>query len=429
MAHHRIALARVARTGLRQLWFLLPNSTSGRNSFYLAGSSVAMGVGGMGYWFVAARLYSPTTIGVATASTSLVILLASLSQLGFGVGLVRFSSGLWGHGKRLPIAAFVVTALVSLVVAASFLWSAREVTPSIGTAFGGIHARWVFIATCCAWAVSSLFDNYLMGRQLMRLVFFKNTIMGLTRLLLLVFLHSGGVVELIEITGLGSLAGMLCVAPAAFRAEMIVQKAIPTAREFLAYSLWNHLSGLAGIIPPLVLPALVIAISTPVQAAAYYLDWSLLTVLQLIPAALSWSQLAERAVTPEQTVGSTYRAPSLRPMLVLAGLFLPTGLVCLALFGHSYFSAGALALAVLVVGVFPYYRALMLMVELRIAGSQRTLAFIYCGSQVAFLALCVPLVYVSGATGAAVAWSAGEYLLLGLLQSQSREQHLLAMPI
>ncbi len=61
-----------------------------RNSMFLIMTNGTSALLGFLFWTVAARLYSPTAVGLGTALVSAASWLAALSGVGLGVGLVRY---------------------------------------------------------------------------------------------------------------------------------------------------------------------------------------------------------------------------------------------------------------------------------------------------------------------------------------------------
>ena len=90
---------------------------------------MTINLSGFIFWILAARLYKPEDVGLASTALSAALFLANVSGLGLGFGLIRFLSGP-GEKSRAPInSAFVLSVLASLVLATIFLaglnlWSA-----------------------------------------------------------------------------------------------------------------------------------------------------------------------------------------------------------------------------------------------------------------------------------------------------------------
>jgi hypothetical protein len=102
-------------------------------------------------------------------------------------------------------------------------------------------------------------------------------------------------------------------------------------------------------------------------------------------------------------------------MAFLPALFVPAALAALMLLGPTYLRDGWLPLLVLAGGFWPYYRSQVLIAKLRVLGEQWMLTAASAGSHLAIVGASVPLLASAGTAGAALAWSLGQYMLVGLL--------------
>src|SRR3990172_2254967 len=69
------------------------------NVLYLWGNMLVVAVGGLGFWALVAALYRPDQVGLAAAAISALSLLAMISTVGLGMGLVSY---LPRAGQRAP---------------------------------------------------------------------------------------------------------------------------------------------------------------------------------------------------------------------------------------------------------------------------------------------------------------------------------------
>ena len=90
------------------------------NAGYLTGVSLVGALAGFLFWSLAARLYRPQEVGVASAVISAAALLAVVASLGVGMGLIRFLPEA-RRPRRLLNSAFTLNTLVALLVAGVYL--------------------------------------------------------------------------------------------------------------------------------------------------------------------------------------------------------------------------------------------------------------------------------------------------------------------
>jgi O-antigen/teichoic acid export membrane protein len=74
-----------------------------RNAYYLMANAATTSLLGFVFWMVVAKFYSPVDVGLASATISAMGLLASLSNLGLGFGLIRFLPSAKGKATRMVL--------------------------------------------------------------------------------------------------------------------------------------------------------------------------------------------------------------------------------------------------------------------------------------------------------------------------------------
>lgn len=372
-------------------------------------------LGGMVFWFLAARTQATEIVGVATAGTTMMILLSGISQMGLGFGLIRYYSVLGADRARRLMVIFAFVAIIAAVIALSFWQLSPLIAAGLSTVFDRPAAVLLFVMACVGWTVSIQYDNYLMGRRLMGLLAIKSILLATLRIGLIVTLTHPTVSMIIAMTGLSGLFSMVAVMPWALRypSPLSSVSAPVTSRALITYSFWNYLSGLAGTLPSLVIPTIAVGVLGGAQAAAYYMAWTLFSALQFVPSALSWVLFAEHSATGHSTVhGKATQQRVDIGMAMLSVAFIPAALIVLKLMGTTYIDYGWTPLLVLVAGFWPYYRVLVLTAELRVSGVQSMLTVAHTASHVAIVIASIPLLTYSGTSGAALAWSSGQCVLV-----------------
>ena len=112
-------------------------------------------------------------------------------------------------------------------------------------------------------------------------------------------------------------------------------------------------------------------------------------------------------------------------LIVLLGIaFIPAALLVLAFLGKTYLAYGWLVIVILAVGFLPCYRVLLLQAEMRLIGSQRTMALAYAVSYLASLGASIVLLPIIGLPGAAIAWTIGQCLLFVWLRASAHKSRL-----
>jgi O-antigen/teichoic acid export membrane protein len=112
-------------------------------------------------------------------------------------------------------------------------------------------------------------------------------------------------------------------------------------------------------------------------------------------------------------------------ILLLGIAFVPAALLVLAFLGKTYLAHGWLVIVILAAGFLPCYRVMLLQAEMRLIGSQRTLALAYAVSHLMSLGASIFFLPIIGPPGAAIAWTLGQCLLFVWLRDSVQKRRLI----
>ena len=90
-----------------------------RNAIFIMTSYAASALFGFLFWLVVAHVYPPSHVGIGTATVSAMLLVASLSSMGFDYALVRFLPQA-GNPRAMINTCLTITALVATALATVF---------------------------------------------------------------------------------------------------------------------------------------------------------------------------------------------------------------------------------------------------------------------------------------------------------------------
>jgi O-antigen/teichoic acid export membrane protein len=405
----------IVRPGLLLLLSRLPAlwaDRSARSTLFVFANNIVAAGGGMLFWLACTRRFSTELVGLASAGTSLAILLASLGQLGLGMGLIRHGEALGPRRSRRLAGIFALVGAAALLAGMAFVLLAPALAPGLLPIVAGPYDGALLAATCAGWALSVQHDNYLLGRRLTGLLALKGLAVAALRPLLLLFVASPAPALLIALTGLSGLLGIAISQPWAPRYGGEAAQEPVSDQALLRFALWSFVGGIAGTLPALVVPAIVVGVAGAAAAGVYAMSWTLFSGLLFVPSAVAWVRFAEGSAGVQQA-GRRGPAPL---MAALPLLFLPAALVVLAVLGEDYMRGGWPLLLLLAAGFWPYYRAQALAAAIRVRGTQWKLAAAVAVSHLAIVAATPPLLRLLGAPGAALAWACGQVLCAAALR-------------
>jgi O-antigen/teichoic acid export membrane protein len=317
---------------------------------------------GFVYWVVAARFFTPTTIGESGAALAAMNIIAPIAALGFGTVLLAKLPAMTSHRTELLVTAAVVSGLfggVLALICALALPSAFVGLPGAGNE---TFATLLFAAGVAAQGVGNLVDSALLSLEGGGPQLWRNATFSVAKLALLVAfalaLHRYG--------SLGIYASWFCanvVSIAAVTFWLARKRGIPIRRmrptssalkglHFTAAQ--HHALNLALQVPYFAMPIIANVILGSANAGYLYVTWSVAGIVFLVPLALSTALFASGARDATaffKDFRLSLRA-SLAACLVANLLIFPLGGIVLRLFGSAYTENGHTVLILLCVAGF-----------------------------------------------------------------------------
>jgi O-antigen/teichoic acid export membrane protein len=386
------------------------------NAIYLMLANISNALFGFVFWMVAARFYSADDVGLASAVLSAASLLAMLSGLGFGYGLIRFL-----EASKNPInlinSSFSIGGLVSVMAALIFILGIGFWSPALTIIRTNIIYLVVFVLFVPASTLSSLTDQSFIARRRASFVFTRSLMFNILRLTLLVLLTTLLHSIFIHLFGIfGSWAfsiffallfGISLLLPRVQSGYhlffTIDRKAVS---EVLHFSFTNYLCDLFGSIPSLVLPILVVNLLGTENNAYFFVAWAMSATLTMIPSAISTSFLAEGShdeARLEQNIWSSLKMVSLilTPAVILVWVFADK---ILLLYGRLYVQNSATLLRLLAASTFPLTINSLYFSLKKVEKRLKSVIILTSLSSVVTLGLSYLLLPGSGITGVGIAW-------------------------
>ena len=144
------------------------------------------------FWAFAARFYSTGDVGVASAAIAALGLMGSLSNLGLGVGLVRFLPADDTQAARLVNFSLSIILLTAIVVAAVFLTGIPLWSPGLELLRDNAGLFILFILFTAFTALGVAGDGVFVARRRAGFAMARGLSMNSLKLLLVVVLAAGG---------------------------------------------------------------------------------------------------------------------------------------------------------------------------------------------------------------------------------------------
>lgn len=350
---------RLLRVGVEQIY----NNPLYRNAYALVFSTVSTSGLGMFYWIIAARLYTPETVGYGSAAISTMMFVSGLAQLNLTDALGRFLPNAGRKTTKLITLSYAMTGVLSFVIATIFAVGYLLLTQEEGFLRGSVFVTIWFIVAVAIWTVFALQDSILTGLRQAVWIPIENTIFSIIKIVLLVvfavWLHDDGIMAswtipvAMTIIPINILIFRRLI-PQHIEREADKEKPLsfPALRNFVTgtyiASLFHH----AYISLP---PLLVTLILGPQANAYFYIPWLIGNSFDLLPTNMTASLTVEGARDEENlpALASHLLKHMLTVMTPLALVTIVSAPIFLQLFGADYASEGAPLMQLVAISIIP----------------------------------------------------------------------------
>jgi O-antigen/teichoic acid export membrane protein len=389
-----------------------------RNGYALVLSSGLTSALGMGYWILAARLYSTEVVGINSAILSMMMFLGGAAQFNLVNVLNRFLPRAGRDSGKLIGIIYLVTSTAALIASLVYLFGINFWSPSLNFLVDSPLSALAFTLATISWCIFALQDGALTGLRQATWVPVENTIFAVAKVILLVLFAGvlpayGLVTSWVISVGLALLPVNILIfrrlIPAHMRAtearyEPVVASQIIryVSADYLGYLLWLGLTTL--------LPIIVVQRLGATSNAYYYLSETIAYSLYLISRNMGMSLITEGALDQEKL-----QEYSRRTLLGTSRLVLPLVLVVvlgtpliLRLFGENYASEGTTLLRLLSLSAVPNIITSLYLSIVRVQRRMKAVVTMLVSLCVLILGLTYLLLPVYGINGIGIAWLVGQ---------------------
>lgn len=327
-----------------------------RNSIYLMASTFIMAFFGFFFWIINARLYTPEQVGIATTLISVMTLIASFSNLGLNVGLVRFLPGS-DRKNELINSSFVLSSLTAFVLSVGFLAGLHVFSPSLLFVRENPIYAVSFILFVVALANNTIAESLFVAYRSAKYTLVKNSVLSIVKLALPVVLIAFGAYGIFTAVGLANLISFfvsILILLIIFAYKFKLTNIFNDIKKIGPYSFKNYLSNTIGSLSSLALPLFITNSIGPSETGYFYIVYMISSLIFVIPMSVTQSLFAE-ASTNEESIKLSIRKAYIIVMYLLVPVILLTfalGKLVLSFFGDAYAENAYSLLLILAVSSF-----------------------------------------------------------------------------
>lgn len=381
----------------------------------LMSSSALNAVAGLAFWFVAARTFDESVVGVNAALISVMILVANLASLGMKNGLIRFMPSYGSAADSLVGRVYATTGLVTVTIAPLAALGLGSRVDEISL-FGSVEGVVAFSLGCLLWTIFALQDSVLVGLGSTKLVPISNLVYSTTKLAALVLLALSApkwgifiawVVPLIVV-----IAWVNMVVLRSLRTYRPTQEVEPE-HGLARFAIGEHAATMLRMVLVGLLPVFVLDELGERASAFYAMAWTIAYSLMLANTNVSTALLAEAAhgrgrLSEQAGKALKQMAIFVLPVALAVVLLAPVGL---RVFGSSYSSEGTDLLRLLALAAIANIPVAVSIGMLRAKRQVARLFGVFAVRSVLIGGLCVVLARRYGLTGCGWGWLIGEATL------------------
>lgn len=314
----------------------------------MAGSFSMAGIGFI-YWIVAARLYTPEQIGLATTFLSAASLVNGFAMLGFGTTLIRFLPTSEVKEKKINT-AFTVVSSTAFLIGLFYLLGLPIFTNKLLFVRSSISTLLIAIFFFPINTINGITDSVFIAFRQSQWVFVSNISQSAIKFIFLFLFSALGVWGVIGSNIVATvITTFLCLVLISRLYHIHFKPSFDKAIlvRVRKFALGNYASGIIGSLPNMLLPIIITNRISPEQTAYFYMPNMIAGLLSMIPSSISRSYFTESsssnsALSIKKPLMLSYTI--LLPVILFFSVF---GRTILSVFGKSYSSEGFYLLSIL----------------------------------------------------------------------------------
>ncbi|AGF97072.1 hypothetical protein MmTuc01_1720 [Methanosarcina mazei Tuc01] len=311
-----------------------------KNAFFLMLSSISTAGFGFIFWFLAAKFYSASDVGIATGIMSSMTLIVNLSRFGLDYSIIRFFPT---HDKcKVFSTSTVISTLIALIFGLIFISGINSFSPELSFLRSPLYTLFYFISLTSS-SVIFMAGIFFVAIREAEFQLYLNLIVG-SRVLFVILFISLGAIGIFYAVGASFFIAFFISLVLILKSGTDLKLKID--RKFLAdsfnFSAGNFLTGLFMTVPNTLLPIMILNMHLVEQAAYYYIVFGIVSLLFMIPESISTSLFVEGSN------GQSLKKTVIQSLVIIFLLLTPIALffylygsLILGFIGQDYVAGGS----------------------------------------------------------------------------------------
>ncbi len=369
---------------------------------------------GFVFWWLAAHLYDPELVGLASAAISAMMLLGNIGNVGLDTMLV----GEMARNPRLRgsmfTTALLVTGTMGLILGIFFAYGTPLISPELTPLGQNAGNTLLFALGVGLTGICLVADQGLIGLLKGQLQLQRNTIFASVKLVLLfltgLLLPDHFALTIYATWVVGNLVSLGYIGVRGFswarREKISFRPQFSLMKELSSLSMKHYALNLTLQVPGYTLPLIVTALISVEKTGSFYMAWMIANFLFAIPYALArvlYAVGAGQQSLLKEKIGFT-----LKYSFLIGGLGAAVLLVgaypLMRLFGATYAEHATTTLRILAISIFPTIIKTHYVAISQIFGRMMKAARIFVIGSALELVLAAIGAYFGGLTGLSIGW-------------------------
>jgi len=374
-----------------------------RNALFLMAAGGFTSLFGFFFWLIAARFYSTSQVGLATALISAMSLLAGITKLGLDFGLVRFLPRSQDKPDIINT-CFTLVGVLSILAAIVFILGLGFWAPKLLF----IRDNWIYIFSFVIFSflttIGQLQGQVYIAFRAAHLTFIQSLLSGFDLLLIIPFIFMGafGIFAAAGLaTILTTMVGMyfLVKLEPGYRPFITVRKTLNN--EMIRFSLGNYMASLLSSTAIYLMPLIIIGVLDTESSAYFTIAFALSSIMGIITTSTSSSLFAEGSYDPDKIGSQIVKSLKFISIFIIpvSAILLIFGKLILSLFGPQYAKNCLTLMWLFALSWIPNIVNMLYLTLMKIQKNIRALIYVEAALLVLTIGISYALMRINGLVG------------------------------
>ncbi len=327
-----------------------------KNSIYLMAANFFSLALGFFFWVIIANYYTPGDVGIMSSILLSSSLISMISMVGFSRTLIFYLPRNAKNANRIINSCLIVIIIISVILSLIFISGLDIWTPELKTTLSDLKYILLFTVVTVMTSISALLTAAYIAGKKSSFHMTKETLFSFIKMLPITLLAGLGAMGILVSWTIGlalaTVAGFILLSriwrySPAFTFDPIV-------KSMINFSAGNHIGDIFYTIPKMILPVIVLNLTSADQAGYFFIALTIANILYGVPLSISNSLLAESS-DEDRFQNSVSKAVRFNVLLISIGILLciTLGKFVLNIFNPVYAENSVTSLIILTMACIP----------------------------------------------------------------------------